>query len=257
VVKKSRSKKKLKTKTKKSKAKKAAESDGIEEISGEEVNIEDCHILLYGKPGIGKTTFASKLKNALFFDTQRGTKFLKVSRVTVSNWNNFRDWVKKLEKSKKLRDKYDIFVVDVIDDLSLMCLDFVCNKRKIDHPSDEEWGKGWEALSREWHEWIMRLAIMKGVMFVGHSKEREVTLRGIKVDKVFPNLGATAYRTINQIVDFTFFAGYGKLKKGKKSKEERVLYTRPADLIECKDRTGALPRKMKFDFDTFAEVFYG
>jgi len=44
--------------------------------------------LIYGKPKIGKSTFAASFPNALFLDTEGGLQSLSVHRVPIHNWKD-------------------------------------------------------------------------------------------------------------------------------------------------------------------------
>jgi len=222
-------------------------------------NVEDSLIFLYGPPKIGKSTFCSKIEDALFISTEPGLKFLSVLAVDCNSWQDFQAIVDSLENS---HDRYSCFVIDTVDILQKFCSAYVCENRNIDHPSDQEWGKGWEALSREWSHWLIKLAALgKGVIFIGHAQEKEVKSRGMTITKIVPSMPNAGFKVINAMVDFILFAGFEskKIKKDGKTKrvEHRVLYTKATEGIEAGDRLGILPITIEFDYDTFEEHFKG
>lgn len=216
-------------------------------------------MLLYGPPKVGKSTFCSKFEDPLFLSTEPGLKFLRVRKVDIKCWADFTTVVEKLEKDY-LNGKVtlSVVVIDTVDNLGKFCMKHVCRARNIDHPADQEWGKGWEAFFDEWHRWIVRLCqIGFGVVFIGHSTEKEVTYRSMKITKTMPAMPTTVYRSINAMVDFILFAGFKEVKVKTKDEEKprkilkRVLYTKPTESMDAGDRSGALPPTMEFDFDTF------
>ena len=218
--------------------------------------IEDFLIFIYGRVKIGKSEFCSHISNSLFLETEPGLKFLKVKKMKIASWKDFCDIVKILEKKLIKTLNYKCIVVDTVDNLSRFCMDFVCTKKKIEHPSDQEWGKGWEALFNEWHRWIVRLSSLSvGVIFIGHHTEKEMIYRNMKITRVVPALGNTFYRSINALVDFIFYVGNERVKKNNKWVERRFLYTRATENIEAGSRGGNLPAKIKFDFDIFKKNF--
>lgn len=221
--------------------------------------IEDFLMFLYGPPKVGKSTFCSHFDQALFCATEPGLKWLRVRQVQVTKWEDFQDFVVSLEAKFAELDVRTV-VVDTVDNLYKFCLDYVCQVKNMEHPSDQEWGKGWEAVSSEWHRWVVRLAsIGCGVVFIGHSVDREVTYRAMKITKTVPAIPGTGYRTINALVDFIFYAGFKTVKAAGTGEivERRILHTKPSESIEAGDRSGKLPATMSFAFDTFSQAFYG
>lgn len=211
--------------------------------SNVETSIEDFIILLYGPPKIGKTTWASNLRDSYFIATEPGQKFVKCRKTLVRDWPTFRATIKALKSDPTVK----VVVVDTIDNLYKFCFEYCCDKLGIDHPTDAAYGKGWESLSREWHKWITELAMMgKGLVFIGHSTEREVEERGIKIMKIVPLLPKTGFASINALADFILYATYERYKEGGKRKERRVLQTRATSNVEAGSRK-LLPQTIPFD----------
>ena len=237
------------------KEKSSAEPSEIEipdVASQPDVNLEDFLILMYGVEGVGKSTFASKLDNTLFITTEPGLKFLKTRKVVCGNWLVFQQIIRKLEEGTDAR----CIVVDTVDNLSKFCLNYVCEVNNFKHPSDAEWGKGWEAFYDEWHHWIMRLCNLdKGIMFIGHSTEKEVTFRNMKIDKTMPAIPKTTYKLLVAICDFVMYAGFKRIRDEETNAwvEHRTLYTQPSMEIAAKDRSGVLPAEMPLDCEQFKD----
>lgn len=222
-------------------------------------HVDDFIVLCYGDSGFGKSTFASELEDPLFLETEPGLKWLNVKKMKVDGWENFQEIIKALEVAA-VNDKRPCrtVVVDTVDNLTRFCQAYVCAERGIDHPTDQDWGKGWDALFNEWHLWIVRLCSCGlGVWFIGHAKDKEVVSRSIKITKIMPAFSATFYRSLNALVDFIFYCGFRVVKSRKTGKktERRYLFTKPSEQYDGKDRTGQLPERIPFRYAKFKEEF--
>ena len=245
----------------KSKKKAKAKSFFVETVP---VNrFEDAIAMIYGPPGIGKSTFASESEKPIFLATEPGLKFLRVRVEPIKNWEDFREMVKLLCNSSQKKIPRSHTVIDTIDNLAVFCMAYVCQKRKIDHPADQAYGKGWEALRREWSSQLMKLALHEnGLMLIGHSIIKEVEFRGLTREMVVPNMQKTCFDVVNKLCDYIFCAQSRERKTNKKNKkgksiwkEERVLFTKPSSTILAKDRTGDFPKVIPFSFASVKKAF--
>ncbi len=206
--------------------------------------------ILYGVPKIGKSTLAFCLKGAYFLPTEPGYKFVKIRKTKISNWATFKQFIKYMEDNQSALDDIECFVVDTTDNLSKFCMQYACGREKIAHPSDEEWGKGWEAYRDEFTHWILRLCDLgPGVMFISHEQEREIKSRGLMINKATPALPKTCYTVINNLADIILRMGFytAKKRKGvKRTKNQRCLFTKPTENMDAGDRTGLLPAVIPF-----------
>jgi hypothetical protein len=225
-----------------------------EEPTIEASDFLDHLILLYGPPKIGKTTFSTEIEGQYMIATEPGFKSLKCRKTHITSWVGFRTFIETIEKKKKLLKKLSLFSVDTVDNLAKFCMQYTCGRLEIGHPSDLQWGKGWEAYRDEFTYWILRLcAIGKGVMFISHESEKEIVHEGIHTNKCVPALPKTCYTVINNLVDFIIRMGYdldrkprSKSKK-KDSKTLRCLLLRSHSLYDAGNRTKVgVPDKIFF-----------
>lgn len=222
-------------------------------------SLENIRMLIYGQPKIGKTTFASGFENALYLDTQQGTKNLEVYSVAIDSWETFLETYEQIIAGKH---DFQTIIIDVIDDLYKMCLEYACKKYKMDHPSDEGYGKGWELLRNTFERPILKLAASKyGLVFISHSKEIEITKRYSKITKITTTLSGQAKGSINAIVDIIGYCGFDSYRDGKTNavKERRVMIFSPSEYLEAGDRTGLLPENIVMSrgnpFKNFKQYF--
>jgi len=205
-------------------------------------------ITLYGAPKIGKSTFCMNFPNIYMLPTEPGYRWLKCRKTYIPNWATFRHFVQKVEDKPKFLRGVDLWSIDTTTNLSKFCMQWVCGREGIAHPTDQEWGKGWEAYGDEFMYWILRLAALgKGIIFVAHEKEKEIISRRIRLTKLSPNLPSTTGKFINAISNIILHIGY--VEQSRDADELgvlRAIYTKPSETRDAGDQTGMLPDVIKF-----------
>ena len=211
-------------------------------------SIQDFLILLYGIVKIGKSTFASHFDDVYFLRTEPGLRSLKVRDTKITCWADFQEFVRRMEDKPRELATVKTFCVDTITNLSKFCMHWVCGREGIAHPSDQDWGKGWEAYADEFGHWILRLVELgKGVIFIAHESQIEVISRRQKISKCVPDMPRTTYRIINNFVDIILWMNYvSQSQQLEELGEMRCLYTKPNETRDAGDRTGKLPNVIKF-----------
>lgn len=183
----------------------------------------DYSILLYGEKKIGKTSLCSMFPSNLFMFFETGGKALKHKGRFVNNWEEFKQYNKLIRKDKSFKT----VTIDPVDLMYKDCVKYVCKKLMIDHPSEEEWGKGWEAVRDEFTTEInYLLASGKGVIFISHATDKEIKTRtGEKYHRISPTMASQAREILEGVVDIWAYFCY--------EKGDRVL------VIEGDDHVGA------------------
>lgn len=238
-----------------------------------EYTLDELRMILYGPPGIGKSTFAAGMnynkdedeyipsamtEQILFLTTEKAHKNLNIYKEEISCWEDF------LKAEKAIlneRHKFHIIVIDTIDNLYMFNQDYVGKKHKFVHPADLQYGKGWDLVKTEFRTPILRLSASDfGLIFVSHSDELEIITRGIKLTKTIPTMGKQARKILNPFVEVIGLCGFkqfkSKNKKGEVEYEERrVIQFEPSEYMEAKDRTGLLDPVMPLSWKQFAACF--
>lgn len=220
-----------------------------EEATREGIFFQNLLSITYGPPKIGKSTLWSKIPGVYFLPTEPGYKALKVRKTYIPNWPTFTKFVRVMPRKPKLCKTVKVFCIDTVDNLAKYCMQWVCGRDGIAHPSDQDWGKGWEAFRDEFTYWVLQLAnLSAGVSFISHETEREITSQSMKITKMTPSLPKTCYTVVNNLVDVTLKMGYARKKKGRKrtSRETRCLFTKPTSTMDAGDRSGRLPSIIRF-----------
>lgn len=191
------------------------------------------NMLIYGQPGIGKTTLASQIHpDTVILATEPGTGGLEAYVQTISTWDEFIAVAGLLVKGDH---QFKHVAIDTADELQRMCQEHVVKQLGVDHPGDLEYGKGWDALSREWRRIAgFCQAFNGGVMFTSHAKEVEVELPVGKINRAIPTLTGSAAKWLLGYVEFIFYADMLSDAEGS---EVRVLRTQPSKKWIAKART--------------------
>lgn len=161
--------------------------------------LQDYSILIYGKKKIGKTSLAAQFEDTLFLMCEPGGKSLSIFKVDVRNWRELREYTRLAIKD----DRFRTIVVDTADYSYEYCMDYVCDKLVMDHPSDEGYGKGWKAVRAEYTDWVNDLLHSgKGVIFISHSKDEEFkTRKKDSFHKVVSSMSGQAKDVLEGLID--------------------------------------------------------
>lgn len=176
-------------------------------------SLDDFSVLLHGPKKIGKTQTAAQCDDGdvLFLNCDPPQKAYRLIQQQIPDWETFRECMRQLKlKVKKKKFPYARVVVDGADRWYQLCLRYTCKKLCINHPSDEDWGKGWEALKREFTEAVnFLLDLPCGAWFICHSDFREhETYDGKDVMQLSPTLPGQAEEVLSGLVDAWFAFDY-------------------------------------------------
>lgn len=169
--------------------------------------LEELIIFLYGREKIGKSALLSHFEDALFIMFEPGAKALSIFKVECLTWVDFKAYIKLLHADTR----YRTIVIDTIDICYRLCLEYVIKfKLAGQHPSEEKYGKGWDALKDEFQKTIAEIGKLgKGVVFISHDTEREIKkLGGGAYDVICPSLANAARNIIEPMADIFAYYHY-------------------------------------------------
>ena len=217
-------------------------------------NLNDLTIFIYGPHKFGKSTWCSKAEDALFLATEAGLNSLEVFQQPIGTWDDLLAAAKEIAGGKH---PFRTVVLDTVDNAYKMCTEYICQKFKIEHESDLEYGKGYALVNNEFYRVLNKLALLPyGLFLVSHSHEKEIETRTGKYTRVVPTLPDKARKLVLGMVDIILFCDLEQTKEPDGEQAyRRVLRTKPSTTYEAGDRTGRLPNVIDLDFAAFAAAF--
>ena len=215
---------------------------------------EDMITLVYGAPKIGKSTFCSGFEDALFLDTEIGLKSLSIYRVGIDSWETFEAAYTELLQMKKAgKLPFKTLIFDTVDNLYMLCTNYVCKQNNFKHPSDLGYGKGWDMVFKTFNGAMQAYRSLDlGMVYVSHVSLSEIETRVGKYTRADVSLSGQANKAIVPTCDFILYATTESDKDGA---EKRILRTKPSKHWNAGDRTGKLPENLPLDAKEFLKAF--
>lgn len=212
---------------------------------------------IYGAPNSGKSTFASQFPKPFFICTDGNYEWLNLpeeDHVAVSTWEE----TKKAFQNKY--EKYDTIIVDLVEDTFKQAERFILKSKKIEHPSDLDWGKGWSMVEDEFIATISQLiALEKNIVLISHESIKTVKGRRASIDIFKPS---------DRIRERIFDSLEGKMKfllrcyLVDEETEDYIIKKRKLSLIPKPNELGiarglnesVLPEDIDLDANEFLEI---
>jgi hypothetical protein len=211
-------------------------------------------ILLYSAPKLGKSTFASRFPEAVFFECEPGLSHLEVFKVPTYTWDDFLAACKLVAQGNH---SFKTIVIDTADNAFKFCSEHVCSKHNIEYEGDMGHGKGWALVKNEWHRVLTRLASLPyGLVLISHAQDKTIETRTGEFTKTQPSLPDRARGVVLGLVDMILYGDAIPRKDAAGNVTiERVIRTKPHPTYEAGDRTGRLPDLLPLDYDAFVKAF--
>jgi AAA domain len=221
--------------------------------------------LLYGQPGIGKSTFGASLPKPIVLATERLDQ-INVPKLPVPR--DFKQLYDQIDALDKEEHDYESIVFDTVDAGDLLVWQRVCSEGKV--KSIEEfgggWGKGYTRARELWTGLLSKLSDMSerfNVLLIAHAHIKTFTDPSLSTpyDRWVMKMHEKSAEIVRQMVDMIVFAQLEttvqkdtpKARKGRGIiSGDRVLWTQPATGFEAKNRYD-LESPLEFSWEALAE----
>ena len=218
--------------------------------------------IIYGVPGVGKTTFAAQFPAPYILDLERGAERYEVPHNSdIETFSEFRQVLAALPPGT------GTVIIDTFDELEKMIVQHVMNRENVDslNKIGGGYGRGWLAVYEQFGQVISdldRIRIKQGmnIVLVGHS-----TIKHFEpADSAgYDRYTFACYEKNNDMLrrwsDITLFARFDSIvvEDGQnakvKSNGKRVAYTVSNPCWDAKSRW-KLPEKIPFEFSAIASI---
>lgn len=160
-------------------------------------------VLIHGEKKIGKTDLSLQGGRTLLLQCDPPQLAYRRLEILCKDWTILRKSIKALAALDINKFPYDRVCIDGIGTAFDRCQTYICQKLGIEHPSDEDWGKGWNELTKEFTAMIdMFLSLSCGRWFLCHSEWKEKdTRRNIKITHLQPLMTTRCAAIVNGKVD--------------------------------------------------------
>lgn len=226
--------------------------------------------IVYGVAGVGKSTWASNIPDAVFIDTESGTDSMDVARLPKpESWSDLQEELDFVLTEKPCQT----LVIDTIDRIeTLLISDTVTRDGKIS-VEDYGYGKGYVLIQERWQkEFLFKLdrIIAKGIniVLVAHSVSRKVeTPEETAFDHWELNLSRKVAPVTKDWADMLLFCNFdlnvidtsndSRIEKRKAvGVAKRKIHCNQKPQYDAKNRYG-LADSYDMSFEPFRSIFEG
>jgi len=227
--------------------------------------------IIYGRPGIGKTTVAASAPGCIFVQTEDGlTSPMLANTPTFGVMASYEDVLEAFSAiAENCKEQgWQTVVIDSIDRLGPLINVYVCAQNGWRTLEDGAYGKGKTAYVEAWRDFMsyclsLRNDVGLGVLMLGHHKAIKVTPPDTDP---FMQYSLTLHEDASRILvgdsDFVLFATYpthiisvdqGFGKKATRATTDRpVFWTQENGARVAKNRYG-MPDKLPLTFEAIAQ----
>lgn len=224
-------------------------------------------VVVYGVPGIGKTTFASMMPAPIFLPVEDGLGQLDVA--TFPRPTSYSEVLRAITTLLEEVHDYQTLVIDSLDKLEPMIWDHVCETVpgdrgvKVERIEQYGYGKGYTHALSEWRRMLRGLDLLreKGIAIACIAHSAVVRFESPETDayeRYQLRLHKGADATICDWADAVLFANYKvavvETATGQKrgiGKGERMLHTQERPAFRAKNRY-SMPDQIPMDWDQVA-----
>lgn len=218
-------------------------------------------LIVYGPPGVGKTTFAADFPKPIFLGAEDGTSTLDVHRLPQPQ--SVHDVFAAVKELTTEAHDYKTLVIDSLDWIEPLVNAEVCKKAGVSNIEEIGYGKGHVAALKIWQEMIQYLTALREkramhLVMIAHAHIK--TISDPKEQKSFDRytlkLHEKASALFSEFVDSILFATYEVFVRTENGKNKaissgaRVLFCEWRAHVLAKNRYG-LGFQIPLSFEAF------
>lgn len=227
-------------------------------------------ILIYGISGIGKSTFGSMAKDAIFIPTEDGLDHIHCA--SFAKAKSFDEVLARFQSLAEHEHSYKTVVLDSLDWLERLIWQAVCHEKRVQSIENIDYGKGYAFALVYWKQIMdcmdyLRVAKGMQVIVIAHSQiEKFSDPTQASYDRFVPRLHKTANALWTEWCDDILFAclktftksedvGFNKVETKAIASGTRVLKCTPNPTYIAKNRLN-LPDEIVLDYDEFYKLAF-
>jgi hypothetical protein len=221
--------------------------------------------LLYGPPGVGKSTLASGAPKPIFISTERGLDQLNCAKLPAPK--DFAQLYAQVDALDKEEHDYQTIALDTLDGTELLIFQRVMNEGKVNSVElyGGGFGKGYQRARELWVGLLSKLTEMSerfNVILIAHSMIKTIADPALSSPydcwqlRVQERSAAIVYQAVDMILfgnlDTTIQKDTPRARKGRGIVSgDRLLWTEPSSGIVAKNRFN-LESPLEFSWNALA-----
>ncbi|SRR5213594_3600044 len=206
--------------------------------------------VIYGPPGIGKSTFGASAPSPIFLQVERGLDQITVPKLPIPK--DFAGLYAQIDALDKEEHEFKTIVLDTLDATEVLIWARVCAEGKVKSIEDYGggYGKGYVRAREIWTGLLTKLSEMSerfNVLLLAHSHLKTVNdpMLSAAYDLHKIKIHDKSAEIIRQMVDLICFANLDvslakETQKARKGRGiisgDRLMWTQPTTGIEAKNR---------------------